>query len=478
MKIIRLEIANIKNIKAINIHPDDTVILEGRCGAGKSAVLDAIMLAITGKKMETPIRNGEERAEINIDLGEYHIKRVITDKTDRLEVTSPEGASFKSPQKMLNELFGNLSFDPLEFAEMGKNLAGQRQQRDILSKMVGLDFFELDKKRQDLFSERTIKNREIKGADSTAARPDPFAPLPLEALVAKMEKPAEGTPRVEISMADELVKLDAMESKRNSYLMACKEVEDENAFSIQTKKDQESMFASNIEESQRQQNILALEIEEMKKTLNAKIAELEAISQDIAVKENNLANLKMEVFEPKAMPAESITAAEIISAKESLKQIESKNIEIRKAIEFDKKSEALELARREIDRLEEEMMKIDLEKKNRIESAAFPIAGLGITEQFVTYENKPFSQLSHGEQIVVSTAIAMVLNPKLRVMFVRDGSLLDQAGTDALIKLAKEKDYQLFMEKTVESGKNGFYIEEGEIVSVKGETVKPRPQVE
>jgi ABC-type polar amino acid transport system ATPase subunit len=77
-----------------------------------------------------------------------------------------------------------------------------------------------------------------------------------------------------------------------------------------------------------------------------------------------------------------------------------------------------------------------------------------------------FSQLSRGQQIRVSSAIGMALNPTLKVMFVRDGSLLDSEGKKEIAELAKSGDYQLWMELCDESGQVGFFLEDGEIKKV------------
>jgi ABC-type phosphate transport system ATPase subunit len=460
LKIIEFRAENIKNLKAIEIRPsDDAVILTGRNGAGKSAILDSIFIALTGKKMEQPIRNGETRAEINVDLGDYRIKRIYTEKGDRLEVLSKDGAMFKSPQTLLNSIFSNKTFDPMEFANMK-----EKPQRELLAGIAGLDFTELDAKRLNLYNERTIKNREIKGGDIGQYRDDSNAPLPLESLVSKMEVPEPGTPRQEVSMAEELTKLDAMEKTRNEYLDQCEEVDKENS-------DAKAIWDKEVEEAKNQiafkneeVNRLTAEIEQMKKELNQKITMLEGIIQGIKIEETNLDKLNASPIYTKLYPTEPITEQAITEGKEALKEIEVTNIQIRKAIEYDKKQAELQAAKKIITTLESDMIKIDIEKDEKIKAAKFPIEGLGITDACVIYNGKPFSQLSTGEQIRVSTAIAMALNPELKIILIKDGSLLDAEGTKAIMEIAKDKDYQLWIEKCAdEKGPLGIYIENGEI---------------
>lgn len=435
MKIIEFRAENIKNLKAIEIKPsDDAVILTGKNGAGKSAILDSIFIALTGKKIEQPIRNGEARAEINVDLGEYRIRRIFTEKTDRLEVLSKDGAVFKSPQTLLNTIFGDLSFDPLNFANMK-----EKPQRELLAQLVGLDFTELDAKRLNLYNERTIKNREIKGGDAGQYRDDPNAPLPLESLISKMEVPEPGTPRQEISMAEELAKISALEDKVAIYNTYESHIETQNRLIGINNED--------MAESER-------EIEE----LRVRITELE---EGIKVKKED--NKKIQAHIDAQVAPEKITPEQISLARESLKEVEQKNIKIRKAIEYDKKQAELKAAKQVIVNLESDMMKIDLEKDQKIKAAKFPIEGLGITDACVIYNGKPFSQLSTGEQIRISTAIAMALNPALKIILIKDGSLLDKEGMKAITEIAKDRDYQLWIEKVMDEKGVGIYIEDGEV---------------
>jgi hypothetical protein len=440
MNIIELRAENIKNLKAIRIRPDGAVILEGKNGAGKSAVLDSIFMALTGKKIAEPIRNGEKKAEINIDLGTYRVKKVFTPKGERLEVMSKEGVPFKSPQTMLNEILGNLSFDPLDFAEMGRTAEGLRKQRTMLANLVGLDFSELNKKKLELYNERTVKNREIKGSDPGAYRDDPYAPLPLESLVSKMPIPTAGTPRAEISMAEEMAKVQDLERKAADH-------EDFNS-EIKAKREHIGANCEDMAESEK-------EIED----LQARIGELQN-----AIKEKKAENAEIQKVIDAQVEPENVTQEQIIAARQVLLEVDEKNKAIRDAIEYDKKVKQLEDARKVVAHLEDAMMKIELEKDDRMKKAVFPIEGLALTDEYITFAGKPFSQLSTGEQIRVSTAVAMALNPTLKVILVREGSLLDKKGLAEIVTLAKDKDYQLWIERVSDDKQVGIYLEDGEIV--------------
>lgn len=80
MKIINLKAENIKKIKAVDITPtDNTVVITGKNGQGKSSILDSILFALGGKDAlkdtPKPVRDGEDHASVEIDLGDYKVVR-------------------------------------------------------------------------------------------------------------------------------------------------------------------------------------------------------------------------------------------------------------------------------------------------------------------------------------------------------------------------------------------------------------------
>jgi DNA repair exonuclease SbcCD ATPase subunit len=78
---------------------------------------------------------------------------------------------------------------------------------------------------------------------------------------------------------------------------------------------------------------------------------------------------------------------------------------------------------------------------------------------------------STAEQLRVSAAIAMALSPKLRVLIVREGSLLDSQSLRMLAQMAAEKDFVVLCETVDETGTVGVYIEDGAVAAVNGVTV-------
>src|SRR3990167_90897 len=143
MKIIRLSAENFKRLRAVEITPDGSVVvIRGRNAQGKTSVMDAIAAALGGKDLcrEKPIRDGEERAEITVDLGEYTITRVFTAKDSYLTVKNADGAKIANPQARLDGLIGKISFDPLEFTRTKPG-----DQVKLLAEITGVDFTDMNR---------------------------------------------------------------------------------------------------------------------------------------------------------------------------------------------------------------------------------------------------------------------------------------------------------------------------------------------
>jgi hypothetical protein len=59
----------------------------------------------------------------------------------------------------------------------------------------------------------------------------------------------------------------------------------------------------------------------------------------------------------------------------------------------------------------------------------------------------------------------MSANPKLRVLRIKDGSLLDENGLKLITEMADKNDYQVWVETVNTSGNVGVYLEDGSVVS-------------
>jgi hypothetical protein len=128
----------------------------------------------------------------------------------------------------------------------------------------------------------------------------------------------------------------------------------------------------------------------------------------------------------------------------------------------------------------DEAVKRGVRKKDEaLALAKYPIEGLGFDtgKREVIYNNLPFDQASHAEQMKTSMAIGMAINPKLRVMRIKDGSLLDEDSLAIIAEMAKNEDFQVWIEEVSKTGKVGIYMSDGEVVAINEEplNVEPKP---
>lgn len=412
MRIVKLQAENIKRIQAVEIIPDgDMVVIAGKNGQGKTSVLDAIWFALGGKDAQRgtarPIRDGESSAGVMLNLGELVVTRMWQGDKQTLTVSSPEGAKFSSPQAMLDKLIGDLSFDPLAFSQQD-----DRAQLATLLRLVDLPFDvdDLARRRAALFAERTDVGREVKSYEAQlAAMPDVEAP------------------DVEVSIADVLAELRVAEETTQSndhsraYLAERIHTRDESALDLRAAEDA-----------------------------------LEAARERLAADEAWVIRQQETVS---ALPTDPDTEA----IRDRLANVETTNRAVRARAERERLAEMLTARRYHHDHQTQSLANLDEQKRAGIAAAKFPIDGLGFDDDGVTYNGVPFRQCSAAERLRVSVAMAMALNPKIRVIRIADGSLLDSENLALIEEMAGEQDFQIWLERVDESGDVGITIEDGRV---------------
>lgn len=407
MKIIELKAENIKKLKAIEIRPtENTVVISGKNGAGKSSILDSIWYALTGKdslkETSKPIREGQDHASVTVDIGDYVVTRTWTNnETSYLKVENKDGAKYGSPQALLDSLIGELSFDPLEFARVEK-----KAQKEVLLKLLGLsaDVDELDKQYQDIFNERTFIGRNFKAS---------------KAQFDDMVKPRETLPEKEVNISDLTKQLSATIENNK----AIREIE------------------YNIKENEGK-------LDEVEKKI------LELLAQKIQLV-SNIKSSKETLVKSKVIPVQDL--------QDKIDNAGNLNNEIRNAENYYIKKAEVEKSEKNYKEKSIELEAITSKKSLLVKTAKMPIDGLSFDDEGVLFNAIPFSQLSSAEQLKVSISMAMSMNPKLRLIRIMDGSLLDSGNMEIIKSMANDNDFQIWIEKVDETGKIGIYIEDGEI---------------
>lgn len=208
MKIVSFYSENFKRLKAVEIKPDGNVVyISGMNGEGKSSVLDAIWDTLehraTRKHIKEPLRVGTEKGRNEIDLGQYIVTRSYApDGKTTLKVETPDGSIIKSPQRLLDTLVGDLSFDPWDFIRQD-----DKKQRELLADLLynltsgKFDLSDFDSRYQKAFEQRTTENREKKRLDG---------------IISTILPPTDKDPDEEVSVVEMTSKLDlALEKEKN-----------------------------------------------------------------------------------------------------------------------------------------------------------------------------------------------------------------------------------------------------------------------
>ena len=408
LRVVKLSAENYKRLSAVEITPDldaATVTIAGRNAQGKSSVLDAIWAALSntaaarGTTTTRPIRDGEKTARVTVDLGDIIVTRKWEGDKNTLVVESADGARFPSPQKMLDDLIGRLSFDPLAFA----SLPAKAQQAELLN-LVELPFnpVELAAKRKGLFDQRADIGREGKQ---------------LKGQLDGYPQPAADLPETELSV-----------SQLVSELRAAQGQEQERA------------------DAERGAERAARVIAEAEETL--KIAR-----HDLEVAQERLTGL----------PEMRDLAASLSAIETQIDNAESINNSVRTEAERKRIEEKSNAKRVEYKSLTSQLEQLDKSKSEALSNAKFPVDGLGFDDDGVTYNGVPFAQASSAERLRVSVAMAMALNPKIRVIRIADGSLLDSENLAVIEAMAAEQGFQVWIEVVDETGAIGVVIEDGAV---------------
>lgn len=417
-RIVRLTTENVKRLKAVSITPEGNVVeISGENGNGKSSLLDSIFFALAGQKhiQSQPIRNGADKALVEIDLGEIIVRRTFKRQEDNtfttaLIVETKDGARFQRPQDILNQLVGELTYDPLEFTR--KKPA---EQYDILKGFVlGFDFDAEARERKRIFDERTDVNRRVKELKSQVAG------ISVDA----------NTPEDEIdvsALTDELQSVGDFNADIHSRAANRQRVSDE---------------ADRLEIEAKQLEDRAAELLEQAKDKRAGADERRA---KLAAA-GDLPELK-DPSEIRAKIAEANVVNDAVRSKKHRDTL------IANAERLEKDAAALTKA---ID-------ESDSRKAEAITKANIPVPGLGFGDGEILLNGLPFDQASSAEQLRASVAMAMAQNTKLRVILIRDGSLLDRKSMAILEEMAAANEFQVWIE-VVESGRpSAIIIEDGSV---------------
>lgn len=418
MRLLSLETENVKRTKLIRFKPRKGVnVVRGKNKNGKTSLLDSVEYLLGGTKTHPPqvIREGENEAHVVGETEDFIAirrwwKGADGEEKTELELRAKEGGKLKSPQAILDKLFSG-TFSATAFQELKPD-----KQLEVLRKLTGVDTTEIDASHQRIYALRTGINTELKAAK---ARLDGIAikeaPAPKPDVAALLKRQGEIT---NAQQWDRQVK-----SEREAAARRVKDCEE----AVRVAEQALAQARTRLEVARSQHGEADNAVDDL--------PPLDSLAQEL------------ETIQGKIREASELSAAHERWAERQRLEKEIAELEAKTAAH----STQLET--------------LDQRKTALIASAKFPVTGLGFSEAGVTFNRLPLEQASGAELLAVSVAIGIALNPKLRVMLVRNGSFLDEDSLAMLEALCEQHDMQCFVEMVGQAGPAALVIVDGEVLS-------------
>ena len=424
IKINKLEIENVKRIKAVKIEPtaNGLTIVGGNNNQGKTSVLDSIAWALGGEKYR-PSKAQREGSSIPPTLHIVMSNGLVVErkgKNSSLKVTDPSGN--KGGQQLLNEFVEQLALDLPKFME-----ASGREKAQTLLKIIGVgdQLDVLDKKEKELYNNRLaigqIADRKKKFADEQPYYPD--------------------APKELISPSDLI-------------------------------KQQQEILARNGENQRKRDRLNEITMNKHRVfddigRLDEQIATLQKQKEQLT-EEYNQAVRDEETARKTVLELQDKSTAELEA---SLANIEEINRKVRANLDKDKAEEDALDYRNQYNSLTAEIDKTRREKTDLLQSAELPLPELSVKDGELIYKGQQWDNMSGSDRLKVSTAIVRKLNPKCGFVLLDKLEQMDRETLNEFGQWLEQEGLQAIATRVSTGDECSIIIEDG---YVKDE--KPTPQ--
>ena len=407
IKINKLEIENVKRIKAVKIEPTSNglTIVGGNNNQGKTSVLDSIAWALGGEKYR-PSQAQREGSTIPPTLHIVMNNGLVVErkgKNSSLKVTDPTGN--KAGQQLLNEFVEQLALDLPKFME-----SSGKEKAQILLRIIGVgDQLEvLDRKEKELYNNRLsigqIADRKKKFADE-----QPYYP----------EAPKE------LISPSELIRQQQEILARNG----------EN----QRKREQVEKYKSSV-------FFIRQSVDSMRDQLEQEEQKLKEAEENLRIAQMNASDLQDE------------STAELEA---SLADIEEINRKVRANMDKDKaEDEALDY-KNQYNALTTEIDKTRKAKTELLQSAELPLPELSVKDGELIYKGQQWDNMSGSDRLKVSTAIVRKLNPKCGFVLLDKLEQMDLNTLQEFGQWLEQEGLQAIATRVSTGGECSIIIEDG-----------------
>ena len=366
MKINRLEIENVKRVKAVKIEPNASglTIIGGDNNQGKTSILDAITWALGGDnyRPSKAVRDGSvtpPNLSITMSNGLLVERK---GKNSSLYVTDTTGRH-EGGQQILNAFVEALALNLPKFME-----ASDKEKADTLLNIIGVgpQLAELEKKEAEIYNERIsigrIADRKEKYAKEQTYYPD--------------------APKDIVSAADLI--------KQQQDILA-KNGENERLRSRLTSITQEKHRL--FDEAQR----IEEQISDLQKRKKELVTRYEKTAEDETTAMKTVAQLKDE------------STAEL---ERSISDIDEINRKVRANLDRDKAEDDAREYLDQYTQLTQKLNDVRIQKTNLLNGARLPLPGLSVEDGKLTYNGQQWDNMSGSDRLIVATSIVRELNPK------------------------------------------------------------------
>ena len=402
VKINKLEIENVKRIKAVQLEPNASglTVIGGRNRQGKTSVIDAIAWALGGDRFR-PSQAQREGALTPPDLRVELDNGLIVErrgKNSELKVTDPSGR--RGGQQLLNEFVEQLAMDLPRFMQ-----ASSREKANTLLQIIGLreQLAALEGQEQDLYNRRrSIGQIAIQKAKYAEELPfDPTAP----------------TEPVSVS---ELIR------------------------------QQQEILARNGENQRKRAQAASLQAE--KERLRRQLAELQARYDEICC--------SLEIAQKSAAALLDESTAEL---EENIANIEQLNRRVQSNLDRERALDEVAQYQAEYDGLSEALEQCRQAKLDLLAGAQMPLPGLSVAEGELVYQGQRWDNMSASEQLRVAVAVVRRLNPKCGFVLLDKLEQMDLPTLQEFGSWLEAEGLQVIATRVSTGGECSVIIEDGYI---------------
>ena len=358
MKINRLEVENVKRIKAVRIEPtaNGLTVIGGNNGQGKTSVLDAIAWALGGNKFRPsdPHRDGSvipPNLKITMSNGLIVERK---GKNSDLKVTDPAGG--KGGQQLLDSFVEELALDLPKFMQ-----ASGKDKAKTLLHIIGVEdqLTELERKEKELYSKRRFVGQ-------TADQKEKFA----------KEQPYYPDAPDDIVSPSELIRQQQEILARNG---------------------QRQQWIREYDGILNEINILDQKIEEYENVLRRSKEQRSELLEKSAAAQKTPRQLEMESTE---------------ELEESIRNIDEINRQVRANLDKLAAEDDARHYREQYDSLTAQIESVRKAQTDLLQSADLPLPELSIEDGELVYKGQKWDCMSSAEQLKVATAIVRKLKPE------------------------------------------------------------------